>query len=51
MAVFSRRVDVQAWNLGETSGLKRETGGHQAFGIRPREGRDFPGGASGKESA
>ena len=51
MAVFSRRVDVQVWNLGERSGLERETGGHQAFGIRPREGRDFPGGASGKESA
>ena len=51
MAVFSRRVDVRVWNLRERSGLEREIGGHQAFRIRPKEGRDFSGGASGKESA
>ena len=31
MGVFSRRVDVQVWNLGERSGLERETRGHQAL--------------------
>lgn len=36
--VSGRIVDIKVWNSGERSGLERETGGHQVFGIRPREG-------------